>query len=119
MLRALAFLIGLVILSDALVAASGLPVPGPAVGLGMLVAGFAWRGGAHPALERLFDVAAPLFPLFFVPAAVGVVAHRALLGATWPYVVAAIVFGTAVTLVVTGQLTQALLAILARRTRDA
>jgi holin-like protein len=58
---------------------------------------------------RLFETVAPHFPLFFIPAAVGVVASIELLSQTWLFFVAAIVFSTAVTIAVTGYLAQLLL----------
>lgn len=119
MLFSFAFLVALLILGDALAMATGWPVPGPAVGLAVLTAAFAWEGSPHPGFIRLFDLAAPWFPLFFVPAAVGVLAHLALLGAAWLHVAVAIVLGTALTLVITGQLAQALLAAADRQRSDA
>jgi holin-like protein len=119
MLPTFAFLIALVILGDALVAATGLPVPGPAVGLAVLTAAFAWEGRPLPGFERLFALAAPWFPLFFVPAAVGVVAHLALLSSAWLHVAVAIVFGTALALLITGQVAQVLLALAAKKKSDA
>lgn len=119
MLPSFAFLVALVILGDALAAAIGWPVPGPAVGLAVLSASFAWEGKPHPGFERLFDLAAPWFPLFFVPAAVGVLAHLALLSEAWLHVAVAIVLGTALALVITGQLAQALLTATDRQNSDA
>ncbi len=119
MLSSFAFLVALVILGDALAAIVGWPVPGPAVGLAVLTAAFAWKGSPHPGFERLFHLAAPWFPLFFVPAAAGVLAHLALLSAAWLHVAVAIVLGTALVLVITGQLAQALLTIADGRTSDA
>jgi holin-like protein len=118
MLSSIAFLVALVILGDAVAGATGWPVPGPAVGLAVLTAAFAWEGRPHPGFGQLFDLAAPLFPLFFVPAAVGVLAHLALLSAAWLHVAVAIVLGTALTLVITGQLAQVLLAAADRRKSD-
>lgn len=119
MLPSFAFLVALVILGDSLAAVIGWPVPGPAVGLAVLTAAFAWEGRPHPGFEQLFDLAAPWFPLFFVPAAVGVLAHLALLSAAWLHVAVAIVLGTALVLVVTGQIAQILLAVTDKQKSDA
>lgn len=67
-MRALAIVAALVILGDTLAGASGLPVPGPALGLLALTLSFAWRGAPDAEMGALFDVAAPRFRLFFVPA---------------------------------------------------
>lgn len=119
MLPAFAILIALVILGDTLAAVSGWPTPGPALGLAVLTAAFLREGKPYPGFERLFDLAAPWFPLFFVPAAVGVLAHLALLSAAWLHVTAAITLGTALALVVTGRLAQVLLSVADRRKADA
>lgn len=119
MLPSFAILVALVIFGDAFASAIGWPVPGPALGLAVLTAAFAWEGRPHADFERLFDLAAPWFPLFFVPAAVGVVAHLALLSAAWLHVAVAIFLGTALVLVITGQLAQVLLALADKRKSDA
>ena len=119
MIASFAILIALVILGDAVAVATGWPLPGPAVGLAILSAAFARAGGPHPGFAQLFDLASPWFPLFFVPAAVGVVAHLALLSAAWLHVTVAIVLGTALVLVITGQLSQALLMLAEREKPDA
>lgn len=116
---AFAILVALVILGDVVTDATGWAVPGPAVGLAILTAAFAWEGRPHRGFEEFFDLAAPWFPLFFVPAAVGVLAHLALLSAAWLHVAVAIVMGTTLALVVTGQLVQALLSFAAKRKSNA
>lgn len=119
MLASFAFVVALVILGDALAAVIGWPIPGPAVGLTVLAAAFAWEGRPHPGFGELFDLAAPWFPLFFVPAAVGVLAHLALLSAAWLHVAVAIILGTALALVITGQIAQCLLRATDRQNSDA
>lgn len=114
-----ALLVALVILGDTLATVIGWPVPGPAVGLAVLTAAFAREGRPHPGFERLFDLAAPWFPLFFVPAAVGILAHLALFSAAWLHVAVAIVLGTALALVITGQIAQVLLTATDRQNSDA
>ena len=119
MLWAFALLAVLAILGDAFAATTGWPVPGPAIGLALLSAAFARQGRPSPGFERLFDLAAPWFPLFFVPSAVGVISHLGLLSVAWLHVASAIVLGTAVVLVVTGQLAQTLLTTADRSKSDA
>lgn len=118
MLPSFAFLLVLVILGDALSVATGWPLPGPAIGLAVLTAAFAWEGRPQPGFEQLFNLASPWFPLFFVPAAVGVVAHLALLSAAWLHVTVAIILSTALVLVITGQLAQALLGLVEKGKSD-
>ena len=118
MLPTFALLVALVIFGDTLAAVSGWSLPGPAVGLAVLTAAFAWNGKPYSGFERLFDLAAPWFPLFFVPAAAGVLAHLALLSAAWLHIAVAVVLGTALALIITGQIAQALLALATRRKSD-
>lgn len=109
MLQSAAVVLFLLILGDAAAANLALPVPGAALGLFALVLVFAARGGPDRGSEELFDFAAPYFPLFFVPAAVGVVASLEVLVVAWMHVMVAIVLGTGATLLFTGILTQALI----------
>ena len=119
MLRAFSCLIALSILGDVISATNNLAAPGPAIGLTILTVAFAWKSRPDPELERIFDLMAPWFPLFFVPSAVGVLAHLNLLSATWLHVSVAILFGTPLALVITGGLAQALLANPEREHSDA
>lgn len=86
-----------------------LPVPGSAIGMVFLIAYFAKRGEVDPDLGRLFDGTCAHFPLFFVPAAVGVVANADLLAQAWLQVAVAVVLGTTATIGVTGWLVQSLM----------
>lgn len=101
MIRSAAIVLVLLLASDAIAERYGLPVPGAALGLVLLTAAFAFRGGPDRGSEELFDFAAPYFPLFFVPAAVGVVASAGMLSSTWTYILVAIVAGTTATLLIT------------------
>lgn len=70
---------------------------------------FARRRGPGESMARLFDGLAPHLPLFFVPAAVGIVASVKLLSQAWVHIAVAIALGTAVTIATTGWVAQALL----------
>ena len=109
MIKSVAVLLALTMTGNAVSEALSAPVPGSALGLLLLAAFFAIRQGPDEGYERLFDIAAPYFPLFFVPAAVGIVATFDLLAASWLYVVEAVAAGTAITIAVTGMLAQSLL----------
>jgi holin-like protein len=115
MTRSAAIALALLIAGDAIAESFKLPVPGAALGLAVLTTAFAIRGGPDAATAKLFDFAAPYFPLFFVPAAVGVIASLDMLAFAWLHVVAAIVVGTAVTILVTGVIAQCLLRRVAER----
>ncbi len=101
--------LGFTVIGDAVAESFAVPVPGAAIGMLMLAGVFAVRGAADPASGRIFDVTAPHIPLFFVPAAAGIVASADLLARAWLSVCVAIVLGTAVTLIATGTLAQILL----------
>jgi len=72
-------------LGGAFVSAIGLPVPGPVAGLLVLLAGLALYGGIPPALRRAAELLLGHLNLFFVPAAVGVMAYVSLVWRDlWP-----------------------------------
>lgn len=108
MTQSAAFLLILLIAGDAIAEYFTLPIPGAALGLAALASGFALSGRPDKGSEELFDFAAPYFPLFFVPAAVGVVASRDVLAFAWVHIAAAIVIGTGVTIFITGLIAQSL-----------
>lgn len=109
MIGSAAVVLGLLIVGDAMADRFALPIPGAAVGLTVLVAAFAIRGGPDKGSEELFDFAAPYFPLFFVPAAVGVIGSLDVLALAWIHVTVAIVLGTSATILITGIVSQVLL----------
>lgn len=109
MFKSLAIVLVLAAVGDELVDAFQAPLPGAAIGMIFLVGWFAMRGGPDASSARLFDGVAPHLPLFFVPAAVGIIASAELLSQAWLYIALAIAFGTAATIAVTGMVAQALL----------
>lgn len=109
MLKAITLVLALLILGNAIVDTFDLPFPGAVIGMILLAMMFFRRGELDPRSAQLFDAISPVFPMFFVPAAVGVVANLATLSSAWLYVVAAITVGTAATIIVTGAVAQALL----------
>jgi holin-like protein len=115
MFRSLAIVLALVVGGQAAVAWLDLPVPGPALGLLLLTVWFGVCGGPDAGTGKLFDTLMPHVPALFVPAAVGVVGLSGQLAQGWVAVAAAIVGGTALTLVATGQAVQRLLAPLGAR----
>lgn len=80
----------------------GLPVPGPVLGMVLLFALLAIRGGVP---EEIGSVAGGLLrnlSLLFVPAGVGVMLHARLLFDNWLALSATLVLSAVVTLIVTG-----------------
>ena len=100
MLRAFVVIVCFQFAGEALSRFAGLPVPGPVVGLALLVlAALAW-----PALQREVEEVADLLlrhlSLLFVPAGVGVLQYLDLLRREWLPLLAVIVISTALTLAV-------------------
>lgn len=118
MIKTLVVILALTVISEVFADVVHVPVPGAAIAMIFLAIFFAFRGEADAETARLFDLAAPHFPLFFIPAAVGIVANAEMLAQSWMYIAIAIVLGTAVTIVTTGMLAQHLLSVL-RRVRTA
>lgn len=85
---------------EAVVRAASLPLPGPVMGMALLVAGFAVVPGL---LDRVRPVAQGLLShlsLLFVPAGVGIVGHLDKLGAQGPAILLALVVSTVLAMVV-------------------
>ena len=82
-----------------------LPVPGPVIGMALLVLWLALRPAAY---ERLREASVGLLrhlSLLFVPAGVGVMLHTGRLAAEWLPIVVAVLASTALTIAVTALVT--------------
>jgi holin-like protein len=107
MLHAFLLLIVLQLAGEAVVRGADLPVPGPVVGMLLLLAGLALRarlaGGAPPpeAFERTCDGLLRNLSLLFVPAGVGVVLLVPVLADEGPAIAAALLASTLVCVAVT------------------
>ncbi len=78
-----------------------MPVPGPVLGMMLLVAFFALRGGVPDELKKVASVILAHLSLLFVPAGVGLMLHAARLEAEWLAIGAALLGSTVLSLVVT------------------
>ena len=83
------------------VAATGLPVPGPVVGMVLLFAGLMLHGGIPTGLAQVADTLLTNLSLLFVPAGVGVMLHAGLIGLDWLSISVALVASTLLTVAVT------------------
>lgn len=111
MLGSLAALILCQVCGEALHAALGLPIPGPVLGIGLLLLGLVvWtrRIGSAPALPAA-DTLLSYLSLFFVPPGVNMVMQFARLGRFWPILFLVLVASSILTLIVTGRVMQSLL----------
>ncbi len=87
---------------EALARVTGLPVPGPIIGLVLLFAGLTMRGRPAPRLEESADGLLSHLALLFVPAGVGVVQYLPSLASEWLAVSASVVGGAVLAIAVTG-----------------
>ncbi len=108
MLRSAAVILSIAIFADFVAGQLNVPVPGAAFGLIGLTVAFLLCGGADTGVAALYDLVSPHFPLFFIPAAVGLIASGDTLASAWIEALFAVVVGTTVTIAVTGLVAQAL-----------
>ncbi len=87
---------------ESLARVTGLPVPGPILGLVLLFAGLTLRGRPAPRLEESADGLLAHLSLLFVPAGVGVVQYLPLLASEWLAVTASVVGSAVVAIAATG-----------------
>jgi holin-like protein len=101
MLESLTLLLVCQLAGELLARVTGLPVPGPVLGMLILLLGLVWHGRVPPALGQVGGVLLDHLALLFVPAGVGVMAHLALLRAQWLPVSLALVASTLLAVLVT------------------
>lgn len=102
MLRGLAVLLLFQLVGEVLAHLLALPVPGPVVGLVLLLVALELRLPQRDGLRAASGGLLATLSLLFVPAGVGVVQHLPRLAAEWPALAAALVVSTAAALAVTG-----------------
>ncbi len=101
MLEALTALLVFQLIGETLSYAFGLPIPGPVIGMALLLVTLAWR---RDLLARIRPTATTLLShlsLLFVPAGVGVMVHFARLSDEGVAIVAAVVVSTLLAIVAT------------------
>ncbi|GAN77073.1 CidA/LrgA family protein [Acidisphaera rubrifaciens] len=106
MLPALTLLIACQFAGEVLVRAAHLTVPGPVIGLLLLIAILIARRGPGPSLRQTTDGLLRNMPLLFVPAGVGVVTQLGVLGRNFVPVACAILASTALGLLTTALVMQ-------------
>ena len=102
MLPFLTLLLACQLAGEVVARVTGLPVPGPILGLVLLLAGLTLRGRPAPRREESANGLLAHLSLLFVPAGVGVVQYRPLPAWQWPAVSASVVGGAVVAIAVTG-----------------
>lgn len=101
MLGAITLLLVYQLAGEVLVQLTGLPVPGPVVGMLLLFVTLALRGAAPAPLRETSQQLLSHLSLLFVPAGVGVMLHFGRLGAEWLALAAALVGSTVLTIAAT------------------
>ena len=101
MIPALASLLMFQLIGELIVQWTGLPLPGPLVGMMLLFAGLVLLGRVPFALESATGLLFRDMMLLFIPIIAGVIMHVDHVRAEWLPFVAACIVGTAITLIVT------------------
>lgn len=105
-MKSLGIIITLALVGDVIANALDVPIPGAALGMLILAGFFAYKGGPDTEFGGLFELVSPYFPIFFVPAAVGVIASLDIMATSWLYLTTAIVIGTGITIAITGSIAE-------------
>lgn len=108
MLRGFAVLLLFQLVGEVLARVAGLPVPGPVIGMVLLLIALEAGIPGQEDLRAASGAALAFLSLLFVPAGVGIIQHLQRLGQEWPALGASLVVSTAATVAVTGLLAERL-----------
>jgi holin-like protein len=117
-LKFIALLLLCQLFGEVFVVWTGLPVPGPVVGMVLLFGGLALHGGVPDGLGRVVDSLVSHLSLLFVPAGVGVMLHITMLREEWLAISVALVLSTVLTIAATGVLMVMLIRWIENRRRE-
>jgi len=95
-------LIALQIVGEAISFLSPLPIPGPVIGMVLLLCGLIIKGNLPEQLDVTCQNLLRHLSLLFVPAGVGVTAHFSLLATEWLPITASIIIATLFTIAFSG-----------------
>jgi len=101
MLKALTLLLLFQLAGEVLARLFGLPVPGPVIGMGLLLLAVSLRGGPDEELRGTAGTLLQHLSLLFVPAGTGVLLHVHRLADEWLPLAVALVLSTAIGIAVT------------------
>ena len=118
MIGAMAVLLGLQLVGEVAVQVSGLPIPGPVVGMVLLFIALRWRESLPEALRATAETLLSHLSLLFIPAGVGIIQHGARLADEWLALLAAMVLSTLITVAVTALVMQWIIRLQRRARRD-
>lgn len=103
-IRALTVLLGLQLVGEVIARGLHLPVPGPVLGMLMLVGVLLWLGKVPAPLDVTARGLLNYLSLLFVPAGTGVIVHLELLQREWLPILLTLVVSTYITMLTTGVL---------------
>jgi putative effector of murein hydrolase LrgA (UPF0299 family) len=106
MLGSLTLLLLCQLIGEVAVRATGLPLPGPVVGMALLFLGLALRGELPAPLAETAGALLRNLSLLFVPAGVGVMLHLSLVAREWLPIAAALIGSAVLTVAVTALVLQ-------------
>lgn len=106
MIAALTLLLVFQLVGEVIARALALPIPGPVIGMALLVGWLRLRPGAYAKLREASLGLLRHLSLLFVPAGVGVMLHTGRLAAEWLPILVALVASTALTIAVTALVTE-------------
>lgn len=109
MISAITLLLVLQLVGEVLARALVLPIPGPVIGMALLFAALAWRGGPSTDVRNTAQSLLQHLSLLFVPAGTGVMLHFQRLSDEWLPLLASLLISTAVTIAVTALLLRRLI----------
>ncbi len=101
MIESLTLLLVCQLAGEVLVGLTGLPVPGPVLGMVLLFVGLLARGGVPKPLQTTAGTLLAHFSLLFVPAGVGIMLHIGRLQDAWLAIGVALVASTALAVAAT------------------
>ncbi len=101
MIESLTLLLVCQLAGEVIARASGIPFPGPVIGMAILFVGLMIRGGVPEPLQQTTKSILDHLSLLFVPAGVGVMIYLPLIADEWLPIASAVVIGTLVTIALT------------------
>jgi holin-like protein len=101
MLSALTLLLVLQLVGEAIVVYFDFPVPGPVLGMLLLLGILFLHGGVSPSLSQVAQGLLQRLSMLFVPAGVGVTTHLVLIKDAWQAIGLAVVISTLLGIIIT------------------
>lgn len=108
MLGAITILLLFQLVGEVLAQAMSLPVPGPVIGMALLLEALVLRGSAPEEIRRTANNILSHLSILFIPGGVGVMLYLPRLAQEWLPILASLIVSTMLTLIVTALVLRAL-----------